>query len=455
MEKPRVSFIPCGVHVEVTDSFGRPFIDYQMLEKAVDSLRKAGLEVHEFKDFVRRKDDAIRAVESSEKERVDCMIFYAATWLWASEIVGALRSTSKPILIWTTPISQGWATGGGMVLHGTLDEVGIKHKFVYGFPGDQETMKRINAYANAARATNRLRGSTLGLIGGFGMGAFTGRVDEAYWMEKFGTNVDHIDQHVVIRTAEGIPKGEVAKKYEELKSLVGNVPPLDEVTDRSIRIYLAMKKIIEQNKFNFTALKCFPELGDYYATACLAQSLLGDEGLISACIGDLNTALTAYILYLLTGSATFSPDVQQVRKEEGVVKLTSDGACPLSLAKSAKEVKLSRRGIFGEGGADGICVGLVCKPGTVTLGRLCRIRGKYYLHIALGEAYIPPRKRLDEELDACGFPYWPHAFIKLKGDPEAFIQNQRSEYICLAYGNLREELLDLCSLLEIEPILTE
>ena len=139
MQVPKVSFIPCGVHVDVTDFFGRPFIDHKMLEKAVDSLRKEGLMVYEFKDFVRNKEDAIKAIESSEKEDVDCIILYAATWLWASEIVGALKLTSKPVLIWTTPISQGWATGGAMVLHGTLDEVGIKHKFVYGFPDDPET----------------------------------------------------------------------------------------------------------------------------------------------------------------------------------------------------------------------------------------------------------------------------------------------------------------------------
>jgi L-fucose isomerase len=253
--KIKVSFVPCAVHVEVNDSFGRPFIDYQMLKRAGDCLRKAGLDVYEFKNFVSKKEDAVRAIESSEKEDVDCIIFYAATWLWASEIVGAVRSSSKPVLIWTTPISQGWATGGAMVLHGTLDEVGIKHKFVYGFPEDSETIKKIKAYANAAKIINKLKGSTLGLIGGFSMGAFTGRVDEAYWMEKLGINIDQIDQYVVIRTAEKIPKEEVIKKYEELKNIMNAVPPLEEVMDKSIRIYLAMKKIIRQYKFDFTALK--------------------------------------------------------------------------------------------------------------------------------------------------------------------------------------------------------
>lgn len=53
MEKPKVGFIPCGVHVNVKDSFGRPFIDYHTLKMAADSLRKWGLEVYEYRNLVR------------------------------------------------------------------------------------------------------------------------------------------------------------------------------------------------------------------------------------------------------------------------------------------------------------------------------------------------------------------------------------------------------------------
>jgi L-fucose isomerase-like protein len=165
--------------------------------------------------------------------------------------------------------------------------------------------------------------------------------------------------------------------------------------------------------------------------------------------------LTAYILQLLTDEPVFNPDIQQVRKEERLVKLVSDGACAPNLARNAKEVRLSRRGIFGEGSADGICIGLCCKPGPVTLARLYRIRGKYCLHSAFGEAYEPPKEKLEEEIKACGFPYWPHAFIRLEGNLDTFVQNQRSEYISMCYGDVREELLDLCYLLGIEPIITK
>jgi L-fucose isomerase-like protein len=143
-----------------------------------------------------------------------------------------------------------------------------------------------------------------------------------------------------------------------------------------------------------------------------------------------------------------------VRSDEGVVKLTSDGACPLGLANSLEEVRLSRRGIFGEGDADGICVGFLCRPGRVTLARLARIKGEYNLHIASGEAYLPREDTRSEELEECGFPYWPHAFIRLDGNPESFVQNQRSEYISMAYGDLTRELVDLCYLLDIETSIT-
>ena len=74
------------------------------------------------------------------------------------------------------------------------------------------------------------------------------------------------------------------------------------------------------------------------------------------------------------------------------------------------------------------------------------------MHIASGEAFVP--ENAEELLKECGFPHWPHAFIKLKGDVEAFIQNQRSEYISMCYGDYKEELVDLCHQLEVRPIVT-
>lgn len=132
--------------------------------------------------------------------------------------------------------------------------------------------------------------------------------------------------------------------------------------ERSIRLYLALKNLAIERRLNAVSVKCFPELGDNYATACLAVSLLPEEGIVTSCIGDVNTALSAYVLHLLSGGPVFNPDIQLIKKDEREVKLASDGAAPPSLAPDPKDVVLKRRGLLTEGAADGVCLDLVCKP---------------------------------------------------------------------------------------------
>jgi hypothetical protein len=48
-------------------------------------------------------------------------------------MVGAIRdycASGKGLLLWTHPGSQGWRPVGGLVLHGGLLEIGVKHKFL-------------------------------------------------------------------------------------------------------------------------------------------------------------------------------------------------------------------------------------------------------------------------------------------------------------------------------------
>jgi hypothetical protein len=49
---------------------------------------------------------------------------------------------------------------------------------------------------------------------------------------------------------------------------------------------------------------------------------------------------------------------------------------------------------------------------------------------------------------------WPHAFLKLDGNLDHFVQALRSEYIHMAYGDLKDDLLETCELLGIESIVS-
>jgi L-fucose isomerase len=156
-----------------------------------------------------------------------------------------------------------------------------------------------------------------------------------------------------------------------------------------------------------------------------------------------------YIIRQLTHEPIFMADVNLVDKKDKIVRLIDDGAGSINLAANPKDVKLSYQPRI-EAKASGICTGLICKPGKITLARLARVKGKYLMQIARGEAFEGKKEWLQE----CGYPMWPHAFINFKGDIDAFIQNLRSEYIHMTYGDLKDQLVEVCRVLGIEPVVS-
>ena len=195
-------------------------------------------------------------------------------------------------------------------------------------------------------------------------------------------------------------------------------------------------------------------MGNYYATHCLAYSLLQEEKFTVSEIGDVNTALSAEILNCLSPEPVYTGDVHQIDLEKGEVKVVSDGNCPPSLAGKVYPAEICEHGFESEGAAGGLSVCLVCKPGPVTIAHLCRVYGEFHMHIATGNAYEPPKNKIRKRMEECGLPHWPHGFIKLDGDPDRYVQNQRGEFTSLAYGNYVDEIVELCTLLDIKPLVS-
>ena len=269
----------------------------------------------------------------------------------------------------------------------------------------------------------------------------------AQWMREFGLSIGFVGQYEVVAEAEEVTQDEVRSYHRELQEEYGAVPPLDQVTERSIRLYLGIERVIERERFDFTGVNDMFGLSDNYCSMCLAQSRLSSRGFVTTCLNDSNGALTAYIMRLLSDEPLFTADVNLVDKESGIVRLIDDGAGAITLAKDPKDVKLSYQPRL-ECKASGVCTGLICKPGRITLARLSRLQGEHVMLIAPGKAIEGDPAWVEE----CGYPMWPHAFLKLDGDPGHFVQNLRSEYIHMIYGDLTDDLLETCDLLSVEPI---
>jgi hypothetical protein len=454
-----VGFIVFGVHKDgLQDPMGTPFIDDALIERAKSALVSAGLKVVEHGVIVASKEEARTAFRKMKSDpTVDAVVLFSGTWVWAANLVAAIRDytgSGKGVLLWTHPGSQGWRPVGGLVLHGGLLEIGVAHKFVYGGLDENDTVEKIVSYAQASHLKNLLNMSTIGTFGGRGMGQTCGAADPSQWMRMFGIDIDSRDTSELTQAAEAVSESELDELKPRLAQLFGTEPARTPVTERSIRLYLALKKIVAKEKFDFYTIQSFPGLAEDYSATCFAQSMMLEDGFGTSTLGDFNTALTVLLLTKLSKERVYYGDLQNINKKTKEIKIIGDGACPPSLAGKLGPAGFSEHGIPTEGEAGGLSVKLICKVGEGVLARLGRVNGEFQMVIARCSVFEPAPEQVEDRLNECGIPFWPHGFVTAHCDIDVLLQNWTNEYACLGYGeDLYPALLDFCGITGIKTIL--
>ena len=459
MIQPTAGFIVYGVHKDgLKDPMGTPFIDDAIVKKAKAALTKAGLRLVEHDRVIASKAEARAALAKMKRnDSVDLVILFSGTWVWAAHLAGAIRDYAadrKGVLLWTHPGSQGWRPVGGLVMHGGLLEIGVPHKFIYGAADDPAAVAGIRSYAQAAHLRNFLNMSTLGAFGGRGMGQTCGVADPSQWMRMFGVDIDSRDTMELIRTAERLPARKVQELQPRLKKLFGAAPEPIVANERSIRLYLALRRVVEKEGFDFYTIQSFPGLGDDYSATCFAQSMMLEDGFGTSTLGDFNTALTVLLLTKLSKEPVYYGDLQHLDVKSREIKIIGDGACPPSLAGKLGPAGFAKHGIPTEGSAGGLSVKLICKVGEGVLARLGRVNGEFQMVVTRASIFEPPRDQLERRLNECGIPFWPHGFVTVHCDMEELIQHWTNEYACLGYGpELYPALQDFCDMTGIKAFM--
>ena len=458
MIKPKVGFIVYGVHKDgLKDPMGTPFIDEKLIANAKKALQNAGLQLVLHPTILATKGEARECFAKFKKmDDLDAVVLFAGTWVWGAHMIAAIRDfsfTDKGIVIWTNPGSQGWRPVGGLVLQGAMKEIGLKHRYVYGSYDDPKEIARITSYCRASAMKNRLNMSTIGTFGGRGMGQTCGAADPSQWMKVFGVDIDSRDTTELLKTAEAIKPAEISRAKARIQKLFAAPIPTGEMSERSIRLYLAIKKIVKKEDWEFYTIQSFPGLGDDYSATCFAQSMMLEDGVGASTLGDFNTAMTVKLLTDLSPQRVYYGDLQHIDKKNNEIKIIGDGSCPPSLAGKLGPAGFAEHGIPTEGKAGGISVKLLCKVGEGVLARLGRNDGQFEMVITRSTIFEPSPKKLKARQNECGIPFWPHGFVTAHCDIDAMLQAWNNEYACLGYGgHLYDDLVAFCEQTGIRAI---
>lgn len=442
-QKKRVGLITLSLPRERTDlaeAFG---------QNALEALKTKGLEVYTHDGLVFDTNQCLATAHKLKEKGVACMLVLLGTWVFAPTVVDTVRAFELPFGIWAEDNPASFSLTAGGIVHGSLDELGLKHRFFYGSPKSEELLGEITAFIGGASCVQGLNGQKLCVVGGRVMGMYTTMADIIQIKNLFGVEVEHIDSVRVYLDAEKIPNEEVAGFRGWLSETLGKIDITEQRLDKSMRLYLALKNILKTEGYEIAVIKCQEEMINCYSCFCLANSLLNDDGFTIACETDINAALTMRILKTASGGMALFGDVNHLDLEENTLRIVNCGSMPTLMAESRKDVDLATQYEY-MGKSRGATMVLSIKDSPVTLARLSRMNGKYVMVAAQGQAQKLPKERFKEARE-----FWPHAFIKLDCSARGLVQHIRSNHIHVCFGSHLDVLREFCALKNITFICPE
>ena len=416
-------------------------------------------------DPIRTKSDLVKSVEKMRKENITSGIISLPIWSSPNLPALAVKMLDIPVVLYGNARSDSSSTVALLATGGALDQMSYPHKRIIGDISDKSIIKKIEDFCTAAHTKEKIKGMTFGCFGGRGLGICTTTADPAQWQSEFGVDIEHIDQMEIVRVAESSDKDLVRTYVKWLKDNIGKIEFdnnffTPEKLQIQIKSYLAIKKIISDMKLDFIGVKCQPEMSDHYALQCLSQMMLNDpydaEGakkpIVSSCEADIDGALSMQILKFLSGlKPTVLLDIRNIREGEFVG--ANCGSMSSWYTNYASEASTNLKDVhiipnaFGKagGGATQFVAG---DRDIVTLARLCRKNGKYWMAILKGSIINKPR----EELKKTTWSF-PHAFIKTNFDREKFLETYGSNHIHLGVGDLAGKLAEFCKMKSLDYLI--
>ncbi len=323
------------------------------VDAIVEALQADGrVEVVAAPALVNSVESAKRLSSDLAAKGVDGTIFSYGVFAFPNFSAIAAQNGKGPFLL-AANLNPDWPGMVSMLAAGgALHHLGIEHFRVAGDVKTSQVLEQIVTFAKCAKAVSSLNGMKYGLFGGRSLGMYSSTVSMQDWQKLFGVDVDHIDQSEIVRVAETVPEEQVEKAFQWLTQNVGRIEFNDttftpEKLRTQIRHYEAIKKLTEENGYDFIGVKCHYEMSRHYCTECLAAAFMNDpydwdgpkEPCVCACEADSDAALTMEILKQLTGDPVIFMDVRHYDADNDVMVFCNCGSQSTYYAAASEDFR--------------------------------------------------------------------------------------------------------------------
>ena len=440
--KLKIGYVPLAKKSWLNDNLEK------VRKDALTMLQKSGVETVCMEGLITDQSQADELAAVFVRENIDCLLFHHITFSLGAIVPSMIKKTNVPVIFWSMPeppmeggrISSNSFCASNMNAH-TLWKMGGKYAYVY--DGDGEAKNELESQFKSLQCVKSLKSTRIGLVGNRVPGFFTSNFNELKMMKVFGVEVEHIDLLELVAAAGKADLTAAMKEISGLSRVKTNVS--DDELELEARLYCAFKAMREKYHLDACAVKCWPELADFYGIApCSTMGMLTGNGIICGCEGDIYGTLTMIIQNLLTGETPFFCDLISLdyKRNEGIV--WHCGAASPSLKAGNQQCELCKHSIVDGGNKKGVTGEFPLKSGRITLARFSEDKDdNYRLFLAGGQALETGRLLKGNPLKVkFDFP--------LKTIADAIIENGFEHHYSLVHSDLGRELSNICKWLDIK-----
>jgi len=467
MRKTRVGIL--------TFSDGRKYIHESLQElnrRYHDSLQHAleatgQVEVTAGEEIIWNNHLAQREARRLASANVDLTILNYAIWCYPHLSAITVNFAPGPYLLFCNlnPGEPGMV--GMLAAAGAMDQLGKTCTRIWGDINDPAVLDKVMTFIRAAGALSKLKGQTFGLFGGRPLGMYTAVSNLDQWNQMFGLDVEHVEQEDVVRYAARADDRKVESGLAWLEKHVGKIHYdgrglTPDKLALQVRSYYAYREIIDERRLDFVGTKAHGDLTDTFVTLDIAEAFLNDpydwdgphEPIIASTEADMDGALTMQLFKLIAAEPVLFSDVRHYDAEDDVWYFSNSGTHATYFAGHSNDPaeNLKHVSFYPEASyypAGGASVHHFAAPGKVTLARLARKNGRYWLAIVPGEIVQFDREKMLAK-GSTVTPEWPIAFTRIQCPPDYFLTNFPCNHIHGCYGEWSEELLHVAGILGIE-----
>ncbi len=386
-------------------------------------------------------DEARQTWEFFAEKRVEAIILFNGTFSLTNLMIEIIRNSNVPFLIWGLEeylMNKHTVSGSmiGLMPAGTVfKNLDKKFSFVYGSITKKQVQEQLKSFFGVIKAISDMRSAKIGLIGSRPDGFEIANYDELVIKKYFGTTLTKIDMSYYLDLIDSIDEKEALEDVKNQKNIFDLHKLDDKGAMKLSKIYLATKKVVEDNKLACYAPQCWPELRmDRETPLCSINSRITAEGTMASCEADMDCALTMLLLHSLTeGKSPWTADFVNYIEDREAILYWHCGNAPFNVSDGKPLMEVVYEG-------PALTASLV--EGEVTVARINHFRGGFGIYAAVGKAIKSPPLLKGSNI-----------LIDFQGGNMEYIRflldNGLPHHNVVVYGDLSRELIEFGNILDI------